>query len=121
VSQQLDSYDEFVGSTMQEVVNEAAPIEVFPEPQGIYDEAEYIKKKYSITFGQLIISPPQFREKEGDMNVMYPNQARLRNLTYSAPLWVDVTKQVESIGSISAILRHYSSSSHYRWLRCLVL
>jgi DNA-directed RNA polymerase beta subunit len=34
-------------------------------------------------------------ESDGVTNFMYPNEARLRNLTYSAPLYVDMRKEVQ--------------------------
>lgn len=33
-------------------------------------------------------------ESDGETNTLYPKAARLRNLTYSSPLYVDVTKRV---------------------------
>lgn len=33
-------------------------------------------------------------ESDGETNTLFPKAARLRNLTYSSPLYVDVTKRV---------------------------
>jgi DNA-directed RNA polymerase II subunit RPB2 len=33
-------------------------------------------------------------EADGTTNAMFPQEARLRNLTYSAPLYVDIKKRV---------------------------
>lgn len=38
------------------------------------------------------MSKPKHWDKDGAPSPMMPNQARLRNLTYSAPLYVDITK-----------------------------
>lgn len=38
------------------------------------------------------MSKPTHWEKDGSPSPMMPNEARLRNLTYSAPLYVDITK-----------------------------
>ena len=35
---------------------------------------------------------------EGDLTAMRPNEARLRNLSYSAPLYIDITKNVHKDG-----------------------
>lgn len=43
-------------------------------------------------FEQIYLSKPTHWEKDGAPSPMMPNQARLRNLTYSAPLYVDITK-----------------------------
>ena len=42
-------------------------------------------------FGQVYLSKPTTVEKDGTVTNMFPHEARLRNLTYAAPLYVDVT------------------------------
>ncbi|KAE9548650.1 hypothetical protein FO519_008141 [Halicephalobus sp. NKZ332] len=48
--------------------------------------------QFAIKFGQIYLSRPTHWEKDGSPTGMMPNEARLRNLTYSSPLYVDVTK-----------------------------
>ncbi|GJW09267.1 DNA-directed RNA polymerase II subunit RPB2 [Tanacetum coccineum] len=124
VRQQLDSFDEFIQNTMQEIVDESADIEIRPESQHnpghqpdfaevscgasiriyyagfgwlidnvqhrIDNESETI---YKISFGQIYLSKPMMTESDGETATLFPKAARLRNLTYSAPLYVDVTKR----------------------------
>lgn len=45
-------------------------------------------------FEQIYLSKPTHWEKDGSPSPMMPNEARLRNLTYSAPLYVDITKTI---------------------------
>lgn len=49
---------------------------------------------YKISFGQIYLSRPMMTESDGETATLFPKAARLRNLTYSAPLYVDVTKKV---------------------------
>lgn len=49
-------------------------------------------KKVVISFGQLQMGRPIFQEATGETELLYPNQARLRNLTYAAPLYCEITK-----------------------------
>ena len=49
---------------------------------------------YKINFGQIYLSKPMMTEADGETATLWPKAARLRNLTYSAPLYVDVTKFV---------------------------
>lgn len=56
----------------------------------VMDDEE--EKVYEIKFGQIYLSKPTFVEPDGETVVMFPKEARLRNLTYSAPLYVDITK-----------------------------
>ncbi|KAI4312159.1 hypothetical protein MLD38_037002 [Melastoma candidum] len=92
VAQQLDSFNEFVQHTMQEIVDELGDIEIRPDPQHVpgsrQDFAEIIHK---IKFGQIYLSKPTMTESDGETVTLLPRDARLRNLTYSAPLYVDVS------------------------------
>lgn len=70
VNQQLDSYNEFVNNTMQEVVTESPPIELFPEPQVPEDHPDFERKKIKITFGQIYLSQPLLEESDGTTDPM---------------------------------------------------
>ncbi|KAL3690175.1 hypothetical protein R1sor_016484 [Riccia sorocarpa] len=95
VRQQLDSFDEFIQNTMQEIVDESADIEIRPESQHNPGRAtEYSETTYKINFGQIYLSKPMMTESDGETATLFPKAARLRNLTYSAPLYVDITKHV---------------------------
>ena len=120
VRQQLDSFNEFVESTMLEIVEEEPDIVVEPQAQHRPgDEVETrmaaenyesnqvdteegageggVKKVYKISFGQIYLSRPMFTEASGDANQIFPRECRLRNLTYAAPLYADVTKTMKLI------------------------
>lgn len=51
-------------------------------------------RKLVIEFRQLRIGRVTFAEANGETGFLYPNQARLRSLTYSAPLYCEVVKKV---------------------------
>ena len=85
---------------MQELVDDTGDIRVTPELQHLvgYDEAlheeqtrQQRKKVFEIQFGQVYLSKPTTVEKDGTVTNIFPHEARLRTLTYSAPLYVDVT------------------------------
>uniref|UniRef100_H2Y4I7 DNA-directed RNA polymerase subunit beta n=1 Tax=Ciona savignyi TaxID=51511 RepID=H2Y4I7_CIOSA len=89
VRQQLDSFDEFIQMSVQRIVEDAPIIELQAESQHTSTEVSYLLK-----FEQIYLSKPTHWEKDGAPSPMMPNEARLRNLTYSAPLYVDITKTV---------------------------
>jgi len=102
VRQQLDSFDEFIITTMQELVDDSGDIRVSPELQHLvgYDEEAALdeedslqnsKKVFQIKFGRLYLAKPTTVEKDGTVTNIFPHEARLRNLTYSAPIYVDIT------------------------------
>ena len=48
------------------------------------------KKKYKVEFKQIYLSKPMVTEADGMTSTLFPKEARLRNLTYSAPLYCDI-------------------------------
>ncbi|EGC37242.1 RNA polymerase II core subunit [Dictyostelium purpureum] len=95
VRQQLDSFDEFIQNTMQEIIDESPPITLRPEAQHHPGQTQIQNtvSTFSVKFGQIYLSKPT-AEIDGVSQQVTPNQARIRNLTYSAPLFVDITKTV---------------------------
>ena len=64
------------------------------------EEAEAAEKKtYKVQFGQIYLSKPMVTEADGMTSTLFPKEARLRNLTYSAPLYVDMTKTVTTVSA----------------------
>ena len=95
--QQLDSFDEFIQMNVQRIVEDAPQIELQGEAQHAHGEIEN-PPKYFLKFEQIYLSKPTHWEKDGAPTPMMPNEARLRNLTYSAPLYVDIKKTVTKDG-----------------------
>ena len=81
---------------MQELVDENADLILDQADQhtGHYTD---MTRRYGIKFGQIYLSRPTVTEADGSVVPVFPQEARLRNLTYSAPLYIDMTKQV-SVG-----------------------
>ena len=48
-----------------------------------------------MTFGQIYLSKPTHWESDGSSAPMMPNEARLRNLTYWAAVYVDIKTTIE--------------------------
>ncbi|GAB7354020.1 hypothetical protein MBLNU459_g4608t1 [Dothideomycetes sp. NU459] len=95
VSQQLDSFDEFAGTTMQEIVSETGRIVLDQNaPQTDDDINPIIKRRYEIEFGNITISQAAITEGDGSTRPLYPNEARLRNLTYSSPIYLGMKNRV---------------------------
>jgi DNA-directed RNA polymerase II subunit RPB2 len=47
-----------------------------------------------IKFGQVYLSKPSMTEADGSTMPLFPHECRLRNLTYAAPLYIDITRRV---------------------------
>ncbi|KAJ8910607.1 hypothetical protein NQ315_003335 [Exocentrus adspersus] len=81
---------------MQEVVDDNSTIIVKSVSTGQSECAPSIKLK----FGQIsFIKTPVVVEPDGKIIDIFPNEARLRDLTYGSPLFIDVTKtQIDENG-----------------------
>jgi len=91
VRQHLDSYNEFIDIGLQEVINEVGEIDI-----------EVPESPYKIKLGQVWIIDPQSKiggpyvtEVDGTKHEVYPMEARFRNLSYAAPLALEMTPIVD--------------------------
>jgi DNA-directed RNA polymerase II subunit RPB2 len=89
VRHQLDSYNEFVNQNIGKTINMFNPINVHSE----HDFNILLNKpslQLVITFTNFRIYRPQIHENSGATKVMFPQEARLRNFTYSSMMTVDL-------------------------------
>ncbi|CAN0853682.1 DNA-directed RNA polymerase II subunit 2 [Linum grandiflorum] len=95
VRQQLDSFEVFIQNTMQEIVDEFADIEIpLKIRHNPRHQSDFFETIYRISFGQIYLSKPMMRESHGETATLFPKAAMLKNITYSAALYVDVSKRV---------------------------
>ena len=105
VRQQLDSFDEFIQMSVQRIVEDFPAIELQGEAK--HGSGEIVNQpKHVLKFEQIYISKPTHWEKDGAPSVLTPNEARLRNLTYSSPLYVDITRTVHQEGQDPVETQH---------------
>lgn len=92
VSQQLDSYDDFVTNSISETIQETARIikEHSVPPEGDPDNP-IVMRRYMIEFGGLQVTGATVTENDGQTRPLYPHEARLRNLTYACPMFIEMT------------------------------
>ncbi|MBU0586915.1 DNA-directed RNA polymerase subunit B'' [Candidatus Micrarchaeota archaeon] len=77
VKQQLDSYNKFVTVGMQDVVNRTTKITTNVEG-------------FELRLGKVRLEPPRFYEVKGGYRSIMPSEARLRNLTYASPVFLEI-------------------------------
>ncbi len=82
---QLDSFNNFLAHNLQKVVAEQRVIETDIENRGKSNEPVWVE------LGEVRVMKPLVREADGSQGDLFPSEARLRNLTYAAPMQLDMT------------------------------
>ena len=77
---QLDSFNNFLLHNLQKVVNEQRVIETDIEIRGKSNSPVWVE------LGKVEVKKPLVREADGSQGDLFPSEARLRNLTYAAPI-----------------------------------
>ncbi len=103
VESNITSFNNFVEKRMQEIVDELS--ESLPKEEDI-----------EIKLGKIRVDKPVIIEADGSITHITPAEARLRNQTYSAPIYLEITtkqnNQIESqeveIGRIPVIVKSNS-------------
>lgn len=86
---QLNSYNDFIDNMIPSLIKNHNPIVVGHDWDPI---EEKFRIRYEVEFdGQPYMSRPQINEGSGSVRDLLPNEARLRSLSYSAYMYLDVT------------------------------
>ena len=83
----LDSYNDFISRKIENVLDGFNPIEIFHQ---FVPEMQQYKYGITIEVKNPVLNKPTIHEKDGSTKVMTPIDARNRNFTYAAPLYVDL-------------------------------
>ncbi len=84
---QLESYNDLVDYVIPQIIERNNPVIIATDYD---DNIKDFKKKYIIEFLQTYLSKPLIQENNDVIKPLLPNEARLRGLTYAAPMFVDV-------------------------------
>ena len=83
----IESYDDFITNTIPKIIKNVSPIIRKSDYSKI--RGKYLQE-YHITFGDVYIGKPCIKEDDGRTKMMFPYDARSKNLPYSANLYLDV-------------------------------
>jgi len=93
VRHQIDSFNDFIQNNIQEIIDDMPPIVInIPFMDSPVSNEKIIETKIVIRFGQLHLSKPTFIEDDGVAHTLLPKEARIRGLSYSSPLYCDISK-----------------------------
>src|SRR3989339_61090 len=99
VESNITSFNRFIDTGMQEIVDEISA--------GIDNE------EFEINLGRIEVGKPVIVEADGSSSLITPTEARLRNLTYAAPVSLEITvkkdgqvdSEVVEIGKIPVMIK----------------
>ncbi len=77
VDHHIKSYNDFVNHRIQDIIDITEPI--------VLEQGEY-----TIKTGNVEIKKPFIKEADGSNSKIFPTEARLRNLTYSAHMYLEM-------------------------------
>src|SRR3989344_3348012 len=77
VESNVISFNNFIEKRMQEIVNEISET--------------IVNDEFEIALGKIKVGNPNVIESDGSSSLVMPYEARLRNLTYSAPITLELT------------------------------
>jgi DNA-directed RNA polymerase subunit B" len=79
IDHQIESYNDFVENRLQKIIDEVG-----------YIETE-ISGGYKVKLGKIKVGKPVIKEADGSVRPITPMEARIRDLTYSVPLYLEMT------------------------------
>ena len=85
----IRSFDNFVEKVLPKIVEEVGEIRPTIIPENVED--------FVIKLNKIWIGEPQLIEADGSKRNIFPMEARLRKLTYSAPLFLEVSAHVDGL------------------------
>jgi len=83
VGHQIITFNDYINNGIQRVVKEADII------------VQTKEQKYTVSFGEVYIPNPSVIEEDRSVRLIYPDEARRRDLNYDSPVFVDIIEKLE--------------------------
>jgi len=87
VDHQVDSYEDFVRHKIPLIIQSTPPITVWHEQDETIKKYKY---EFKLSFENISYIKPRIQEATGRVKPMLPMEARIRNFTYAAQMYVDI-------------------------------
>ena len=89
VDSNIQSFNNFLEKGLQEVIEENKEAEPTIIPANI--------EKFKIRFGRITVGKPEITEADGSKRNIYPMEARLRKISYHAPIFLEVSSYINDV------------------------
>jgi DNA-directed RNA polymerase subunit B len=85
----IESFNHFIGFELQEIIEENKEIEPTIIPTNV--------EEYKIRLDKIWVSKPEIIEADGSKRAIFPIEARLRKISYSAPVFIEVSSLINGV------------------------
>ncbi len=89
VASNIQSFNTLLEKGLQEVIEENKEAEPTIIPHNI--------EKFKIRFGRITVGKPEIIEADGSRRPIYPMEARLRKISYHAPIFLEVSSYINDV------------------------
>ena len=89
VDSSIASFNNLLEKGLQEVIEENKEAEPAIIPHNI--------EKFKIRFGRITVGKPEITEADGSKRPIYPVEARLRKISYHAPIYLEVSSYINDV------------------------
>ncbi len=89
ISSNIESFNKFIDKYLQEIINENKEVEPTIIPGNIQD--------FKIRLDKIWVSKPEVTEADGSKREITPTEARLRKISYAAPIYLEVSSHVNGV------------------------
>ena len=89
ITSDIDNFTHFMDVELQNIIEENKEIEPTIIPHNI-DE-------FKIKLDKIWVTKPEITEADGSKRAIYPIEARLRKITYSAPCYIEVSAHINGV------------------------
>jgi len=85
----IESFNNFIERELQHIVDENKEIEPTIIPTNV--------EEFKIRLDKIYVTKPEITEADGSTRPIYPIEARLRKLSYSAPVFLEVSAHINGV------------------------
>ncbi len=89
VASDIESFNVFIDKVLQKIIEDNKDIEPTIIPHNI--------SEFKIRFDKIWVTKPEIIEADGSKRPIYPIEARLRKISYSAPVYIEVSAHINGI------------------------
>ncbi|MCB9359310.1 DNA-directed RNA polymerase subunit B'' [Candidatus Woesearchaeota archaeon] len=89
VQANIESFNQFIDVELKKIIEENREIEPTIIPQNVDD--------FKIKLDRIYISKPEIIEADGSKREIKPVEARLRKMTYAAPMYIEISAHINGV------------------------